>query len=280
MPETRSRRSERTRRERRAQVEAAGTADGGDHGTGPRTTRHGRRPYSPEDQCHSGDHTRHAVPPVTRRGSPPGRTHLPTGHGSHLPQGRHLGNDPTSVPSGTTYVVTHPADDVTTGMPKCQPTLPPHRHLTPPGSPPAEGLEGDRLGLRATPVVGVEARQLGHLLGRELEVEHVDVLGDAAGFVDFGITERPSWSPHRSMTWPALLPWASAMAPMTGSSSGSWPVPVEGDAADRRPRLGDDAVLASKSCTGAAAKYGWHSIWLTAGTTDACVEQRGRGARP
>src|SRR5215213_9375810 len=42
----------------------------------------------------------------------------------------------------------------------------------------AEGLQRDRLGLRPATAAGVEAVDRGHLVGRQLEVEDVDVLGD------------------------------------------------------------------------------------------------------
>src|SRR5436190_22686191 len=45
----------------------------------------------------------------------------------------------------------------------------------------AEGLEGDVLGLRAAAATGVEAVDGGHLVGGELEVEDVEVLGDPCG---------------------------------------------------------------------------------------------------
>jgi transposase len=38
------------------------------------------------------------------------------------------------------------------------------------------------------------------------------------GLVDFGIAERPCCTPQRSMTWAAVLSWASAMLAITGSS--------------------------------------------------------------
>ena len=46
-----------------------------------------------------------------------------------------------------------------------------------------------------------------------------------AGLVDLGITERPCWMPHRSMTWAGLLPCAWAIRPITGSwSAEEWPL--------------------------------------------------------
>src|SRR5438270_11482047 len=44
-----------------------------------------------------------------------------------------------------------------------------------------ERLEGDCVRLGAAATAGVQAVDRGHFLGRELEVEHVDVLRDAAG---------------------------------------------------------------------------------------------------
>src|SRR3954453_7855163 len=46
---------------------------------------------------------------------------------------------------------------------------------------PAEGLEGDCVGLGPAPTAGVQAVDRGHLVGGQLEVEHVDVLCDASG---------------------------------------------------------------------------------------------------
>src|SRR3954447_2159407 len=45
----------------------------------------------------------------------------------------------------------------------------------------SEGLERDGVGLRATAAAGIERVDRGHLVRGELEVEDVDVLGDAAG---------------------------------------------------------------------------------------------------
>jgi hypothetical protein len=39
-----------------------------------------------------------------------------------------------------------------------------------------------------------------------------------AGLVDFGMTERPRWMPHLSITCAGVLAWAPATSPMTGSS--------------------------------------------------------------
>jgi hypothetical protein len=64
----------------------------------------------------------------------------------------------------------------------------------------AEVLEGDAVGLRSAADVGVERVDGGHLLGGELEVEDVEVLGDAGGLVDFGIAPRPSRRCQRSIT--------------------------------------------------------------------------------
>ena len=58
------------------------------------------------------------------------------------------------------------------------------------------------------------------------------------GFADFGIATRPSWTCQRSTTWVADLPYFSPIPTTTGSERRSSP-----GAADRAPRLGDDAVL-------------------------------------
>ena len=42
----------------------------------------------------------------------------------------------------------------------------------------AEGLEGDRVGLRAAAPAGVQPVECGHVLVGEFEVEYVDVFGD------------------------------------------------------------------------------------------------------
>ena len=41
------------------------------------------------------------------------------------------------------------------------------------------------------------------------------------GFVDLGMTERPSCRRQRSIIWVGDWPWLSAIAPITGSSSGT-----------------------------------------------------------
>ena len=106
----------------------------------------------------------------------------------------------------------------------------------------AEGLEGDCVWLGAAAAAGVEAVDRGELVGGQFEVEHVDVLCDAAGVVDFGMTERPCCSPQRSITWAGVLPWAVAMSAIDRVLEGAAgaTVAVEGDAADRRPRLRED----------------------------------------
>src|SRR3954467_14988032 len=50
----------------------------------------------------------------------------------------------------------------------------------------AEGFERDGLGLRPAAAAGVESVDRGQLVGRELEVEDVDVLGDPGGLGRLG----------------------------------------------------------------------------------------------
>src|SRR5207244_4819956 len=55
------------------------------------------------------------------------------------------------------------------------------RRLSGPRDLAAESLQGDCVGLGAAATAGVQAVDRDHLVGRQLEVEHVDVLCDAAG---------------------------------------------------------------------------------------------------
>ena len=80
-----------------------------------------------------------------------------------------------------------------------------------------EGLQRDGIGLGSAAHTGVESIDGREIVGGELEVEDVDVLGDAGGVVDLGITERPCCRCQRSITWAGVLPCVSAMAPITGS---------------------------------------------------------------
>ena len=75
----------------------------------------------------------------------------------------------------------------------------------------AEGLERDVFGLGPATAAGVQSVDRGHLVGGELEVEDVDVLGDPLGadrFRDDGppVLEAPA-------DCAGLLPWASAIRP-------------------------------------------------------------------
>ena len=83
----------------------------------------------------------------------------------------------------------------------------------------AIGLQGDGLGLGATALAGFQGVDRRQLVGIELEVEDVEVLGDTVGLVDFGMTERPCCRCQRSMTWAGLFACASAIRTMVGSSS-------------------------------------------------------------
>ena len=89
----------------------------------------------------------------------------------------------------------------------------------------AEGLERDGLGLWPAATASVKCIDRGHLVGSELEVEDVDVLGDPRGLGGLRMTDRPCCRPQRSMTWAGLLPCVRAMPRMTGSSSAEeWPL--------------------------------------------------------
>ena len=68
------------------------------------------------------------------------------------------------------------------------------------------------------------------------------------GLVDFGITERPCCTPHRSITCAGDLPCAFAIVAdhRILQGAGVLAVAVERDPADRRPGLGQDAVLGTQ----------------------------------
>ena len=77
-----------------------------------------------------------------------------------------------------------------------------------------------RLGLRPAAPAGVQGVDRCHLLGGELEVEDVEVLGDALrAWSTWGSRERPCCRRQRSMTWAGVLPCASAMLDDAGSVS-------------------------------------------------------------
>ena len=83
---------------------------------------------------------------------------------------------------------------------------------------PAERFEGDRFGFGAAALSGVEGVNGSDLVAEQLEVEHVDVLGDAAWFGGFGYDRATLLQSPRSITCAGLFPWARAMPVMTGSS--------------------------------------------------------------
>src|SRR6202012_6046029 len=99
----------------------------------------------------------------------------------------------------------------------------------------AERLQGDRVGLGTAPPTGVQNVDPGHLLGGQLEVEHVDVLGDAAGLGGLrndraSVLQAPAQ--HHLGRGLAVGPDdVSDNRVIKGAAVGA--VAVEGDAADR-----------------------------------------------
>src|SRR4051812_19997746 len=109
----------------------------------------------------------------------------------------------------------------------------------------AEGFQRDRLGLRAAAAAGVQCVDLAELVAGQLEVEDVDVLGDA---VRLGRLRDDRAS---VLDAPAEHHLGRGLAVRLGDlrddgvpqRAGVLALAVEGDAADRRPRLGEDAAL-------------------------------------
>ena len=104
------------------------------------------------------------------------------------------------------------------------------------------------VGLRAAALIGVQGVDRGELVGAQLEVEHVEVLRDAVRLGrlrDDGAALLQVPAQHHLRRGLAVglgdladhrvLERAAVLA-----------VAVEGDAADRRPRLGQDAVLGAE----------------------------------
>ena len=94
-----------------------------------------------------------------------------------------------------------------------------------------------------------------------------------AGLVDFGITERPCCRCQRSITCAGVLPcvFGDATDDRVFQGAGVLAVAVEGDAADRRPRLGEDAVLRAE---------GLHVALLEVGVDLDLVHRRHHRGRP
>src|SRR6185503_9893175 len=100
----------------------------------------------------------------------------------------------------------------------------------------AERLERDVLGLRAAAAAGVEAVDGGDLVGGELEVEDVDVLGDARGLRglrDDRATLLQAPAEHHLSGGLAVRP-GDVDDDRVLQGAGVLAVAVEGDAADRR----------------------------------------------
>jgi hypothetical protein len=69
-------------------------------------------------------------------------------------------------------------------------------------------LEIDVDGVGAAAHPGIQGVDRGKLVGGELEVEDVEVLGDAFRPNRLGIADRPCCTCQRSITWAAVFPCA------------------------------------------------------------------------
>src|ERR1700733_15102039 len=99
----------------------------------------------------------------------------------------------------------------------------------------AERLQGDRVGLGTAAATGVQAVDRGHLVGGQLEVEHVDVLGDAAGLGGLGndraaVLQTPAQH-HLGQGLPVRAGDVCDDRVLGGAAMAA--VTVEGDPADR-----------------------------------------------
>src|SRR5919206_895607 len=108
-----------------------------------------------------------------------------------------------------------------------------------------ERLARDGVGLGAAALAGLQPVDGGHLVGVELEVEDVDVLGDALGLHGLGDDRAAVLGPpaEHDLGRRLAVRLRDAADHRILQRRGVAAVAVEGDAADRRPRLREDAVL-------------------------------------
>src|SRR5215204_6299670 len=123
----------------------------------------------------------------------------------------------------------------------------------------SEVLERHVLGLRAAALTRVEAVDRGELLGGEVEVEDVDVLGDP-------LRLGRLWDDRAALLQtPAQHHLGGGLAVALGDLADDrilkgacvLTVAVEGDAADRRPRLSEEAVFGVRAGTRLARGRAW-----------------------
>ena len=134
------------------------------------------------------------------------------------------------------------------------------------------------VGLRPAAAAGVEPVDGGHLVGGELEVEDVEVLGDALGLGGLR-DDRPS-----VLQAPAQHDLGGALAVRLGDladhrvleGAGVLAVAVEGDPADRRPGLREDAVLGAEGLDLRLDEVGVHLDLVDRRDDLGAVEQRGQ----
>jgi hypothetical protein len=105
-------------------------------------------------------------------------------------------------------------------------------------------FKGDAVRVRSAAHSGVERVDRGYLLARELEVEDVEVLGDAGGLGRLrdrgaGLLQVPAQ--HHLSGRLAVL--ARDLQQRRVLECALLAAPVGGDAADGRPGMGQDAVL-------------------------------------
>ena len=111
-----------------------------------------------------------------------------------------------------------------------------------------EGFQGDRVGLGSAAPTGVQAIDRGDLVGRQLEVEHVDVLCDAAGLGRLrddraAVLQTPTQH-HLGRGLGVGVSDVCDDGVVEGAAVAA--AAIEGDAADRRPRLREDPALGAE----------------------------------
>src|SRR3954447_5487212 len=145
------------------------------------------------------------------------------------------------------------------------------------GDGPAEALEGHDLGLRSTAPAGLEPVDRSDLVGRELEVDDVEVLRDPlrlGGLRDHraALLDAPTQQ-HLRGRLAARLGDAGDDGILQGA--GVLALAVEGDAADGGPGLVEDAVLAVEVLHLALLEVGVDLELVDPGHDVGAVEQTG-----
>src|SRR5215204_4480642 len=138
-------------------------------------------------------------------------------------------------------------------------------------------FEGDAVGVRSAAHSGAERVDRGYLLAGELEVEDVEILGDAGGLGrlrDRGSALLQVPAQHHLSGRLAVL--ARDLTQRRVVECALLAAPVGGDAPDGRPGLGKDAVLGVQTLQRGLLEVRVELDLVQGGTTDVSASRRSR----